>query len=262
MSATDAVGATTTTVYDDRFGLVAKQATIGADGSEAQVVNVLTSDGRQISTSTTSVGQEGKALSARQTVSYTYDTTPGDGTNGNLRTRTLTWAPGAEPADDEGPDSIVTKFDQTVSVAKGTQQVTTSTAYGTKDAETTTTTLDLSSGLGMTSTDGLGRTTTMAYDAVGRQTSVTTPGGLTTSTTYTPTQTTVTGPDGHVTRTTKDLLGRTVSITDDVSEGAFVADPTTRMVSAMACSQNGNSVTGTDQAGRPRRRCSTRSGAR
>ena len=78
----------------------------------------------------------------------------------------------------------------------------------------------------------------------------TTPGGLVTTTAYTPTQTTVTSPDGRVTRTTVDLLGRTVSVTDNVRNGALVADPAARTLSAHAYSPDGTSTTPTDQAGR------------
>ena len=161
-------------------------------------------------------------LSARQTLSYEYDD------DGQLTKRTLAWAPGAEPDGDEpggGPDEIVTTFERSVDVAEGTQSITTTVAAGTSAAQVTTATVDLVSGKPVTHTDAMGRTTTFAYDALGRRTSMTTPGGLVTTTAYTPTQTTVTGPDGRVTRTTVDLLGRTVSVTDNVRNGALVADP-------------------------------------
>ena len=245
VSATDEVGTTTTTQYDDRFGRVSRQTTTGADGSQAQLVNTLTDDGKSVQSSTTSVGQQGATLSARQKLAYTY------AGNGDLLTRTLTWAPGAKPASDTGgPDQIVTKFDRSTPTTAGSENLTTTTGFGTPEAEVTTTKLDLVSGLAMSSTDGLGRTTAMSYDAAGRQTAVTTPGGLTTTTAYTATQTTVTGPDGHVTRTTKDPLGRMLTVTDNVLKGGFVSNPATRVLSSTSYSADGMSVTATDQAGR------------
>ena len=247
MSATDEVGTTTTTEYDDRYGLVTRQTTTGTDGSQSQMVNTLTADGANIATSTTSVAADGNPLSARQTLSYEYDD------DGQLIKRTLAWAPGAEPDGDEpggGPDEIVTTFERSVDVAEGTQSVTTTVAAGTSAAQVTTATVDLVSGKPVTHRDALGRTTTFTHDALGRRTSVTTPGGLVTTASYTPTQTTVTGPDGRVTRTTVDLLGRTVSVTDNVRNGALVADPAARTLQAHVYNPDGSSMTSTDQAGR------------
>ena len=79
---------------------------------------------------------------------------------------------------------------------------------------------------------------------------MTRPGGLVTAASYTPTQTTVTTPDGRVTRRTVDLLGRTVSVTDNVRNGALVADPGARTLSAHVYNSDGSSMTSTDQAGR------------
>ena len=247
VSATDEVGTTTTTEYDDRFGLVTTQTTTGADGSQAQMVNTLTPDGTNYAGSTTSVGKAGETLSARQTLSYEYDD------DGQLIKRTLAWAPGAEPDADEpggGPDEIVTTFDRSLDLAGGTQSVITTVAAGTPAAQATTTTLDLASGKPVAHADALGRTTTFEYDALGRQTKTTTPGGMVTTTAYTPTQTTVSTPDGRVTRKTVDLLGRTVSVTDNVRNGAVVADPAARTLSAHTYSTDGSSMTATDQAGR------------
>jgi RHS repeat-associated protein len=245
LSATDEVGTTTTTEYDDRFGVVTRQTTTGADGSQAQMVNTLTDDDVNIETSTTSVGPAGGTLSARQTLAYEYD-------DGLLTKRTLAWAPGADPDADGGggPDEIVTTFERTVDLAQVTQSVTTTVAAGTSAAQVSTATVDLVSGKAVSHTDAMGRTTTTTYDAIGRPTQFNTAGGLTTTTSYTSTQTTVTGPDGRVTRTTVDLLGRTVSVTDNVQNGALVADPSARTLSSHVYSPNGVSVTSTDQAGR------------
>ncbi len=149
-----------------------------------------------------------------------------------------------------GPDEIVTTFDRSVDLDRASQSITTTVAAGTSAAQVTTATVDLVSGKPVTHTDALGRSTTFVYDAIGRRTSVTTPSGTVTTTAYTPTQTTVTSPDGRATRTTVDLLGRTVSITDNVRNGALVADPAARTLSAHSYSPDGTSTTATDQAGR------------
>jgi len=247
VSATDEVGTVTTTEYDDRFGVVTSQTTTGADGTQKQTVNTLTPDGVNIASSTTSVGTDGDPLSARQTQSYEYDD------DGLLARQTLAWAPGAEPDADEpgdGPDEIVTTFERSFVLDDATQSITTTVAAGTSAAQATTSTVDVVSGKPVAQTDGSGRTTTFAYDAVGRRTKSTTPGGLVTTTAYTPTQTTVSTPDGRVTRSTVDLLGRAVSVTDNVRNGALVADPGARTLSAHSYSADGSSTTATDQAGR------------
>jgi RHS repeat-associated protein len=246
VSATDEIGTTTTTEYDDRYGVVTSQTTTGADGTQAQMVNTLTDDGINIATSSTSVGTTGGPLSARQTLSYEYD-------DGQVTKRTLAWAPGAEPDSDErggGPDEIVTTFERSVDLAGRTQSITTTVAAGTPAAQVTTSTVDLVSDKAVAHSDASGRTTTLEYDAVGRQTKTTTPGGLVTTTAYAPTQTTVTTPDGRVTRSTVDLLGRTVSITDNVRNGTVVADAAARTLSAHSYSPDGTSTTAVDQAGR------------
>lgn len=247
VSATNEVGTTTTTAYDDRFGLVTRQTTTGADGSQAQLVNTLTSDGTNIAGSTTSVGTDGGTLAARQTLAYEYDD------DGLLTSRRLTWAPGAAPDPDDpggGPDEIVTTFEHSVDLASKTRTITTTVGAGSDAAQPSTTTVDLVSGKVVSQTDALDRTTTLDYDAAGRRTEITTPGGLVTTTAYTPTRTTVTGPDGRVTRTTFDLLGRAVSITDNVQNGALVSDAGARTLTSNTYSADGASVTSTDQAGR------------
>ncbi len=247
-SATDEAGTITTTEYDDQFGLITKQTSTGADGTQAQQMNVLTADGRNIASTTKSVGQDGSPLSARQTTSYTYDPRSGE-----VATRRLSWAPGAAPDDAEpgdGPDEIVTTFARTTSLDGLTQTLTTVAGAGSDAAKKTTTTLDLVSGLVMENADAMGRVTTAEYDAVGRRTRLTTPDGFSTRTAYTPTQTVVTGPTGRSVRSTTDKLGRTVSVTDNVAGGRLVADVGARTLSATSFSADGLSLTATDQAGR------------
>ena len=246
-SMTNEVGSKTTTAYDDRYGQVVKQTTVGTDGAEAQQINTLTADGRNIGTTTTSVGKSGQALTARQTVSYGYDGA------GQLTSRALRWAPGAKPADDGpggGPDEIVTTFARAVDAATASETLTTTVGAGSSGAQATKSTIDLVTDESTSTTDGLGRTTTQTYDALGRPTKVVVPGGLTTTTSYTPTSQTVTDPSGRVVKTTTDLLGRTTSITDNVRNGVLTTDPSARTLSSTSYSADGSSITGTDQSGR------------
>ena len=70
----------------------------------------------------------------------------------------------------------------------------------------------------LSNTNADGQVTSYTYDALGRQLTKTAPGGLLTKTDYTsPTVTTVTAPSGLITQTTTDVLGRTLTVTDNVS---------------------------------------------
>lgn len=245
-SQTNEVGATTTTSYDDRYGQVVDQTTVAADHSEAKQANTLTADGRNILTATTSAGEAGKPLTARQKVTYGYDAA------GQLTRRTLDWAEGAKPADDGpggGPDQIVTTFARSVDTATASEKLTTTVGAGTSAAEATTSDIDLVTGEVTKTTDGLGRSSVEAFDALGRPTRLATPDGLTTTTAYTPTSKTVTSPDGRKVKTTVDLLGRTTSVTDNVADGKLTTDPTSRTLTSTSYSADGSTVTGTDQNG-------------
>ncbi len=249
-TATDEAGTTTRTSYDPTYGLVLSTDTLGADGSHRTVTNTLTPTGNNIHSTTEKVAKPGGTLSARTVTSYQYDP------NGDVNQRTVAWAPGAAPADDAGPGSTTTTYRTTVNAAAATKSVAVTVADQTTAATTTTTVLDLVSGRPVSVTDALGRTTNNSYDAVGRLTGTTPPTGLTISTSYTPATTSSpaskleTGPDGHKTLTTYDVLGRTVEVTDNVQNTAFVSDPTTRVVSSHSFSADGSTLTSVDLAGR------------
>jgi len=242
---------TTATTYDGVFGLITGVTITGADGSRSQTTNVLSADHKTISSATTAYAAPGQPLSARSTTSYLYDT------SGQPTQRTMTWAPGAKPAGDSGgPDTVTTTFASSVDVAAHTRTVTTTTAAGTSAASSTGTVLDLVTMQPVRTTDPLGRVTSYRYDAGGRQTSKTTPDGLTTTTAYaaatatTPATRTDSTPDGRIVQTSYDALGRTVRVTDNVVNEAFTASPTSRQLSAYRYSLNGATTTATDQAGR------------
>ena len=116
--------------------------------------------------------------------------------------------------------------------------------------------LDLVTGLPITSSDALGRETTFEYDAGGRQTSVTGPDGLETTTSYTaasgtaPSTRTDTTPDGRVVRRTYDALGRHARVTDNVSGQAFTSSATARQLAAITYKVDGTEMTAVDQQGR------------
>ncbi len=252
LSTVDETGATTVNEYG-QYGLVTQQTTTGSDGSVARTVNTPTiagsgvaGSGVAIGTSITSVGQAGEAPTARQVLGYTYDR------NGQVTTRTLRWAPDAEPdlGRGGGPDSIVTTYGRTVSPDGRSVVVKTTVASGTDAAEVTNSTVDVVSGRATGYVDALGRTTSIRYDAIGRELSRVLPGGYATTTAYTPTSTTRTGPDGRSTRTTTDALGRTVRVSDNVSNGALTGDPTSRTLTSTSFSPDGSTVTATDRRGR------------
>ena len=116
--------------------------------------------------------------------------------------------------------------------------------------------LDPVTGRPVRTTDPAGRTSRYGYDAAGRQTSRTTPDGLTTSTSYaaatdgTPATRTVSTPDGRVVQTSYDALGRTTRVTDNVTGQAFTGSPAARQLAAYSYSPDGTTITATDQQGR------------
>ena len=261
ISSTDETGVTQTTTYDSAYGLVSgAETTIATGDPDAPTIKTLrtidttlTADHRNVLNATQSdLGGNGK-LSARETVAYTYDD------YGRPTSRTVAWAKGAAPPDNGGgPASTTTNYASTEDVAAATRTIAVTTAFATLAASTTTTVLDLVSGEPVSFTDGAGRVTTKQYDAANRLLAVSPPTGLVTKTSYgapdpnkdIPATMTVTGPDGHVSLTTYDALGRTVSVTDNVKNGAFVADATTRTISTVNYSVDGTTITSTDRTGR------------
>ena len=250
LTSTDETGATTVTTYDPAYGLVTSVITTGKDGTQRELKNTLSADDKTINTSTLSQASGPGPLSARSVVTYTYDDF------GQPATRTLAWEKDAAPPDDgNGPASSTTKYASTVDTSAVTRSIAVTTGFGTTAASTTTTVVDLVSGLAVKTTDALGRVSTDGYDAAGRTIAQTSPAGLTTTTSYQPATftaqatTTVHAADGHLTQTTYDDLGRAVSVTDNVSKGVFVEDPSVRTVSTDTYSPDGTTVSATDLRG-------------
>ena len=138
-SSTDETGTTTTTTYDEAFGLITNVSIVGADGSRSETSHTLSDDHKTIVGATTSYAAPGQPLSARSTTTYAYDTT------GQLLQRTMTWAPGAEP-DTGGPATVTTKFDSAVDAEARTRTMTITTAAGTSAEAASQTVFDLVTG--------------------------------------------------------------------------------------------------------------------
>lgn len=250
-SSTDQTGATTTTTYDDTYGLITGVTVTGADGARSQTTNVLSPDRKTIHTSTTAAAAPGHPLTARTVTTWEYDS------YGQPAKRTMVWAPGAKPADyDSGPDTVTTTFASVIDTVARTRTLTTTTGVGTSAASNTITVLDLVTGEKVRTVDGAGRATDYGYDLIGRRTRTGTPDGLVSTTSYTvatgttPATRTDTGPDGRVQVTTYDALGRRVLVTDNVRDQAFTNSPTARQLAAFAYSLDGTKLTATDRSGR------------
>ena len=247
---TDETGTTTTVTYDEAFGLITGVTITGADGARSETSHTLSADGKTIVEAATSYAAPGQPLSARSTTSYAYDEA------GQLTQRTMTWAPGAEP-DTGGPDTVTTMFESVVDAGGADpHDHHDHGGWHARRRRPRITVLDLVTGRPVRNSDPLGRVTTYGYDAAGRQTSRTTPDGLTTTSTYTaatestPATRTDTTPDGRVVLTTFDALGRKVRVTDNVQDQAFTSSPTARQLSAFEYSLDGTTITATDQHGR------------
>ena len=260
-TATDEVGTKTVYTYDPRAGLLTSTVVTGKDGTTSTTTNSLDDTGKYTQTSTVAVGATATTTTARTTTTYAMDGF------GEPVSKTVAWAKDAAPTDNGGgPESVTTGYVSTIDTTAATRTLTTTNAVGTTAESSTTTTTDLVSGQVVSFADELGRVTTKGYDAAGRPTSVTPATGLSTTKTYTaatrttPASTLSSTADGHQTLTSFDALGRTVKVTDNVNaKVAFVADPTTRVVSSHTYTANkitpgsgsfGVTLTSTDVAGR------------
>ena len=253
-SATDETGAVTTITYDDShgYGMPISTTTTDPAGQVLRTVSTtLTADHKSIqSTTQADLNASGK-VSARSVVSYTYDGA------GRPTSQTTTWAGAAPPGNGGGPASTTTHYDNTFDLNARTRTIAVTSGFGTNDATTTKTVVDLVSGQAVKSIDGAGLVTQRSYDEVNRILEVTPPTGLATTTSYTNADPdnnvaagkTVTEADGHVTVTAYDATNRVATVTDNVRNGVFVANAN-RPISTMSYSADGTTVSSTDRAGR------------
>ena len=247
-SASNAAGTTTTTTYGS-YGLPLTQTVTGKQGAASVTTNTLSADGKTVKTATTAVGSadsRGKLTAQARTVAtYCYNSL------GQNTGELLAWAPGAKPPGDSGgPDQIDQTQQISTDAAAHTQTEVATTAAGTPQAASTTTVTDLVTGQVLSSISPGTLTTSYTYDALGRQLTMTVPGGQTTKTVYnSPTQTTVTAPSGLITQTTTDVTGRTVKVTDNVSGQKLVTDPAARTVQTDQYATDGTQLTTTTPAG-------------
>ncbi|MFF7183377.1 RHS repeat-associated core domain-containing protein [Streptomyces sp. NPDC008121] len=259
---TDATGAVTVTAYDPTalgtptgegvpagFGLPVKVTVTGTDGSRTVTENALAPDRKSIARTTEAVQNAGEEEPSARTV--TAFTTNG---HGELTGKSVTWAEGAKPDGMEGPDELTETYETTADTGARTRTTTVTSAAGTASEVT-----DLVTGQVIRTTGTDGRTTQTGYDEAGRVTTYTEPGGpdgkgLTVTTAYTPLTTTVTTPGQggkpHVTVQHRDLLGRVVKETDNVSGGQLTDDPAARTLQAVTFTDGGRTAEVTDTAGR------------
>jgi RHS repeat-associated protein len=247
-SASNAAGTTTDTTYGS-YGLPLTQTITGKGGATSVTNDTLSADNKTVKTVTTAVGSTDAGghvtAQARTVATYSYNGL------GQETGELLAWAPGAKPpGGGGGPDQIDQTQQISTDAAAHTQTEVVTTAAGTPQAAATSTVTDLVTGEVLSTTSPGDLTTSYTYDALGRQLTMTVPGGQTTKTVYnSPTQTTVTAPSGLVTQTTTDVTGRTVKVTDNVSGEKLVADPAARTVQTDQYSTDGTQVTTTTPSG-------------
>ncbi|MER7959707.1 RHS repeat-associated core domain-containing protein [Streptomyces sp. NPDC096030] len=266
---TDVTGATTVTEYGPTaldpvqvsrdgggeekplagYGLPLRITVTGADGTQTVTENTLTADRKSIAAARQLVKNTGEQEPSARTVT-TFQT---DG-HGELTGRTVTWAEGAKPEGVTGPDEVSETYETAVDTGAHTRTATVTTAAGSSSTVT-----DLVTGQAVRTTDASGRTGVTGYDLAGRPVTQEMPGGpegkgLVTTTSYSPLTTTVSAPgrDGkqHITTEHRDLLGRTVKQTDNVSGGELTDDPAARTLQSVTFTGEGRTAEVTDQAGR------------
>ncbi|MER7959364.1 RHS repeat-associated core domain-containing protein [Streptomyces sp. NPDC096030] len=257
---TDVTGTKTVTEYDPTaldtqtgepagYGLPLRVTVTGTDGAQTITENTLTEDRKSVTAVKQLVKNKDDAQpSARTTTSYQINE------DGEVTAKTLEWAEGARPEGAEGPDRITETYSSTADTDAHTRTHTVESAAG-----VSTQTTDLVTGQVIRATDTQGRTAETAYDDAGRAVTRKLPGGpkgegLVTSIEYTPSTTTVTSPgregEPHVTVEERDLLGRVIKQTDNVSDGEFTSNPAARVLQTVQFEDEGRTVKFTDGAGR------------
>ncbi|MER7959592.1 RHS repeat-associated core domain-containing protein [Streptomyces sp. NPDC096030] len=259
---TDVTGARTVTEYDRSaldtaggseggaagYGLPLRTTVTGADGAQSVTENTLSADRRSVTGTRQLVKNAGEAgLSARTVTACRV------GGDGEITAKKVTWAEGARPGGAEGPQEVSETYAAAVDAGARTRTVTVTDAAGSASQTT-----DLVTGQVVKAVDADGRTAETAYDEAGRVIAEKVPGGprgggLVTSTSYSRTATTVTAPgqggEKHVTVHERDLLGRVVKSTDNVSGGRLTGDPAARTLHTVTFEDDGRVAKVTDRAG-------------
>ncbi|MER7959357.1 hypothetical protein, partial [Streptomyces sp. NPDC096030] len=267
---TDVTGAKTVTEYDPTalggrsgpqggagaegsgpagYGLPLRVTVTGHDGTQSITENTLTADRRSIASTRQLVKNAGEEKpTARTVTAFTVDS------HGELTGKSVTWADGAKPEGAQGPDEVTETYESAVDTGARLRTDTVKSAAGISSRVT-----DLVTGQAVRTTGSDGRTAEAGYDLAGRVITQKVPGGpegegLVTTTSYTPSSTTVSSPgqDGrqHLTTEHRDLLGRTVKQTDNVSGGELTDDPAARTLQSVTFTDEGRTAEVTDQAGR------------
>ncbi|MER7959676.1 RHS repeat-associated core domain-containing protein [Streptomyces sp. NPDC096030] len=260
---TDVTGVSTVTEYDAPawpggggaegpagYGLVLRVTATGRDGARRVLENTLSADRRSVTGTTQWVKNAGEAgLSARTTARFTADE------HGEITQETVTWAEGAaRPEGVAGPEEITVRYASQID-ASGHQR--TDRAFTPQGVTTRVT--DLVTGLVTREVDTAGRMTERSADEAGRIIAQKLPGGpdgsgLVTTTRYTPATTTVSTPGrggaAHVRVEERDLLGRVVKRSDNVSGGKLTGDPYARTLQTVTFLDEGRTAQITDAAGR------------
>ncbi|MER7960175.1 hypothetical protein, partial [Streptomyces sp. NPDC096030] len=231
------------------YGLPLRITVTGADGTQTVTENTLTNDRKSIAATRQLVKNTGEEEpSARTVTTFTVDG------HGELTGKTVTWAGGARPDGVQGPDEVTETYETAVDTGAHTRTDTVTSAAGASSQVT-----DLVTGQAIRTADASGRTAETGYDLAGRVITQKMPGGpegegLLTTTAYSPLTTTVSTPgqDGkqHITVEHRDLLGRTVKQTDNISGGELTGDPAARTLQSVTFTDQGRTAEVTDQAGR------------
>lgn len=217
-------GTISTTVYDeavpaDRLvpvGLPLVETTVAADGLATQIRHELNDAHTALVASETFTGTTGVTDEAGEVVWTRTGRTEQDVAADGVVTAQRVYPQGGAGT------PVATVWERTVDLEAGTVTLTETVAAGTPLATTTTEATDLVHGRPVSVTDATGNTTHTEYDAAGRPTTRTTQDGLVTNVAYRTQQqhgdnaVVTTTPDGVETTETRDVLGRVVTVADNL----------------------------------------------
>lgn len=247
-------GTVTTTVYDDvvpagaalPIGLPVLQITTAPDGQISTVRYTLDDTRTAVLATEVFQGRRDPAT----------DPADGDPTAGLVRTSYAEFEVGEQgfvtaersfPGGDPAADPTVIRRDRVVDLGAGTMTVTESTGTRSEAVATTSSVRSLRHGGTIATTDALGNVARIGHDGTGHPVvAVSASGTIATIAVETEQRdgrnaTTTTAPDGVATTETRDALGRTTQITDNIRDGRV--DPGhTRIIETRAYPELGTTV--------------------